>query len=161
MAKAKTPPASKKPRAEPIAKTKLRLKAADVEDLAVISAILQDALVAVGDLLFEPAQKRFVLVANRFRHESAAEEGGGSERVLTGLRVDGVTSVQRRGFNPREADRLMVLLAIRRSGDGIYLDFAGGTSIRLDAGDILCHLDDLGEPWPTRFRPHHPEADPG
>jgi hypothetical protein len=160
MAKVKNPPTAKKPQPEPAAAKKLRLRAEDVEDLAVISAILQDALVAVGDLLFEPEQKRFMLVANRFRHESAAQ-GAGTERVLTGLRIDGVASVQRHGFHPREADRLMVLLAISRGGDGIYLDFAGGTRIRLDAGEILCHLDDLGEPWPTRFRPHHPEAEPG
>ena len=38
----------------------------------------------------------------------------------------------------------------------IYFDFAGGSSIRLSVERILCHLDDLGEPWPTRWRPRHP-----
>jgi hypothetical protein len=25
----------------------------------------------------------------------------------------------------------------------------------LEVGKIRCHLDDLGEPWPTRWRPGH------
>ena len=138
----------------------LKLRAEDEEDLAVISAILQDALVAVGDIAFLPDEKRFVLVANRFRRE---QPGPGPqqqlERRMSGLRFDGVTGVQRRGFAPREAERLLVLLAIRAEAGSLYLDFAGGSSIRLEVERILCHLDDLGEPWPTRWRPRHPVED--
>src|ERR1700722_3254679 len=141
---------------------KLRLKAEDGEDLAVISAILQDALVAVADMVYQPEEKRFVLVANRFRHEaSAAAPRQGRERVMTGLRIDGVTTVRRRGFHPGETERLLVLLAISAGAGAIFLDFAGGGSIRLESGRILCHLDDFGEPWPTRFRPSHPVEDAG
>jgi hypothetical protein len=55
----------------------------------------------------------------------------------------------------------MVLLAIHAEGGSLYLDFAGGGSIRLEVEEILCHLDDLGEPWPTRYRPRHPMEDAG
>ena len=141
---------------------KLRLKAEDEEDLAVLSAVLQDALVAVGDMAFQPVERRFVLVANRFRHEDDAKAPPESrERVMTGLRIDNVTGVKRRGFNPGEAERLLVLLAVGAGAGAIYLDFAGGVSIRLESGRILCHLDDFGEPWPTRFRPSHPVEDAG
>jgi hypothetical protein len=138
----------------------LKLRAEDEEDLAVISAILQDALVAVGEMAWLPEEKRFVFVANRFRWEPQA---GGSrrdfERRMTGLRVDGVTAVQRRGFNPRDGERLLVLLAIHAEPGALYLDFAGGSSIRLEVERILCHLDDLGDPWPTQWRPRHPVED--
>jgi hypothetical protein len=141
---------------------KLRLKAEDGEDLAVISAILQDALVAVADMVYQPEEKRFVLVANRFRHEAPAKSPRqGRERVMTGLRIDGVTAVRRRGFHPGETERLLVLLAVSVGAGAIFLDFAGGGSIRLESGRILCHLDDFGEPWPTRFRPSHPVEDAG
>jgi len=141
---------------------KLRLKAEDAEDLSVISAILQDSLVAVADMAFQPEERRFVLVANRFRHEAPAQAPDkGRERVMTGLRIDGVTGVKRRGFNPGEAERLLVLLAVGAGAGAIYLDFAGGVSIRLESGRILCHLDDFGEPWPTRFSPSHPVEDAG
>ena len=49
----------------------LRLRAEDDEDLAVISACLQDALVSVRDLAYDRDARTFVLVANRFRWEGA------------------------------------------------------------------------------------------
>jgi hypothetical protein len=138
----------------------LRLRAEDEEDLAVISAILQDALVAIGEMAWLPEDKRFVFVANRFRWESP---GNGShqelERRMSGLRIDAVTAVRRRGFDPRDGERLLVLLAIQAEPGALRLDFAGGSSIRLEVERILCHLDDLGEPWPTQWQPKHPVED--
>ena len=140
----------------------LKLRGEDQEDLAVISAILQDALVAVGEMAYLPDEARFVLVANRFRREPPAPGAAPNfERQLAGVRFDGVRAVQRRGFHPRERERLMVLLSIRAEPGSLFLDFAGGGSIRLEVEQILCHLDDLGEPWPTRYRPRHPVEDAG
>lgn len=138
----------------------LKLKVEDEEDLAVVSAILQDALVAIGDMAYLPEERRFVLVANRFRWEPpAARPRRDFERRLSGLRVDHVREVQRRGFKLGERERLLVLLALRREGQALYLDFAGGSSIRLSIDALGCHLDDIGEPWPTQWRPRHPIAD--
>ncbi|HEY3920048.1 MAG TPA: DUF2948 family protein [Stellaceae bacterium] len=146
----------------------LKLRAADAEDIAVLSAVLQDALVTIAEITYLPEERRFVLVANRFRWEPRTGEpqAKGSERVLTGICIDDVTAVSRRGFRPRESDRMLSLLALRlEDGEGapkaLFLDFAGGSSIRLEVDRIMCHLDDLGEPWPTRWRPKHPVADAG
>ena len=76
-----------------------------------------------------------------------------------GLCVSGVARVQRRGFSPADGERILVLLALRAEGQAIYLDFSGGSSIRLEIDRVLCHLDDLGEPWPTSWRPRHPVAE--
>ena len=142
----------------------LKLRAADAEDLAVISAILQDALVAVGEMVYLPEEHQFVLVANRFRWEPQQRAARKNhERVLSGFCIDGVKSVKRRGFNPREEERILSLLAIRTDSienpTMLLLEFAGGSSIWLEVGRIMCHLDDLGEPWPTRWRPKHPVAE--
>ena len=142
----------------------LKLRAGDAEDLAVISAILQDALVAVGEIAYLPEQGRFVLVANRFRWEPRLRESEGNyERTLSGLCIDGVTGVRRRGFDPRDTDRILALLAIHPNSEvkptALLLEFAGGGSIALEVDRILCHLDDLGEPWPTAWQPKHPVAD--
>jgi hypothetical protein len=147
----------------------LKLRAADAEDLAVISAILQDSLVSIGEMTYLPEEHRFALVANRFRWEPEAGQerpkGGKAERVLTGICIDGVSAVNRRGFHPRETDRILSLLALRLQEKddrrALILDFAGGSSVRLEVERIMCHLDDLGEPWPTRWRPKHPVADAG
>jgi hypothetical protein len=140
----------------------LKLRAEDAEDVEVLSTVLQDALVAVGEMVYLPEEQRFVLVANRFRWEPGAVDAQRKfERTFAGLRVDAVTAVQRRGFDPRDSERLLSLLALRAEGPSLFLDFAGGTSIRLDVERILCHLEDLGEPWPTRWRPRHPVDETG
>jgi hypothetical protein len=145
---------------------RMKLRAVDAEDLAVISAILQDSLVTIGEMAYLPDEGRFVLVANRFRWEPQPDAPTGpGERVLTGLCIDGVKTVSRRGFSPRDSDRILSLLALHAEGEGgpasLTLDFAGGSSVRLEVEQILCHLDDIGEPWPTRWRPKHPVADAG
>ena len=54
------------------ARTSLRLQAREPDDLEIVSAMLQDAVIAVRDMAFLPAERRFVMVANRFRWEDAA-----------------------------------------------------------------------------------------
>ena len=138
----------------------LKLRAIDADDLAVISTILQDALVPVAEMAFLPAERHFVLVLNRFRWEpDAGGKRENYERTLTGLCIDGVARVQRRGFSPADGERILVLLALRAEGRAIFLDFSGGSSIRLDTDGIDCRLDDIGEPWPTQWRPRHEVAE--
>jgi len=54
-----------------------KLRAEDADDLAVISACLQDALVAVRDLAFVTQDHTFLMVANRFRWERALRPARG------------------------------------------------------------------------------------
>ncbi|CAN0498940.1 unnamed protein product, partial [Discosporangium mesarthrocarpum] len=49
----------------------LKLGAVDADDLQVISAHMQDALVRVGDMKFQRTARRFVMMANRFNWTSA------------------------------------------------------------------------------------------
>jgi Protein of unknown function (DUF2948) len=135
----------------------LKLLARDEEDLAVISTILQDALIPVGEMAYLPEDRSFVLVANRFLWEApSGHPRENFERRLTGLRIGGVSAVRRRGFSPSDPNRILSLLAVRWVADALQLDFAGGASIQLETAEILCHLDDLSEPWPTRWQPRHP-----
>ncbi len=145
----------------------LRLRAEDAEDLAVISACLQDALVAVRDLAYDRDARVFVLVANRFRWEGGAKgkrAGRPFERVLCGVAFDEIDGVVYRGFHRSEEDRILSLLAIRSMlgmgpsppGGAIDLEFAGGATIRLTAAAIRCRIRDFGEPWPTVWQPDHP-----
>ena len=132
----------------------LKLRAVDEDDVAVLSTVLQDALVPVAEMVFLGDEQRFVLVANRFRWEPG-EAARGFERTFAGLCIDHVTRVQRRGVSPADTDRILVLLALRAEAGSLYLEFAGGGSIRLEVERIACRLDDLGEPWPTPWRPSH------
>jgi hypothetical protein len=136
---------------------RLKLRAEDDEDLAVLSAVLQDALVPVADMLFLAEEQRFILVANRFCWECSGNEG--YERILTGVTFDAVTGVKVRGFSPNDRDRILQLLAIVQEPGGIRIDFSGADCVRLEVDRIVCHLEDLGEAWPTPWRPKHPVAD--
>ncbi len=148
-----------------------RLRAEDAEDLAVISACLQDALVAVRDLAYDRDGRTFILVANRFRWEASAgaPEQARFERTLCGIAFDDVEDVAYRGFHRSEEDRILSLLAIHPAADGarggaatgpagalIDLEFAGGAAIRLSAARIACRARDFGDPWPTAWQPDHP-----
>src|SRR5260370_3506806 len=135
----------------------LTLLARDEEALAVISAILQDALIPVSEMAYLPDEQRFALVANRFRWEAPPNRPREKlERRLTGLSIGGVSAVRRRGFNPGDPNRILALLAVRRVAGALQLDFPGGASIQLETAAILCQLHDLSEPWPTRWQPRHP-----
>ena len=62
----------------------LRLRAETPEDLAVISALTQDALAEVKDAAWTPKRRRFSVLLTRFRWEDAAaarREGRPFERV--------------------------------------------------------------------------------
>lgn len=158
----------------------LKLRAKDREDFAVLSAVLQDALVAVGDMTQVARDKRFVMVANRFRWETRApladlpdqpgrkvpeREGDARfedvplyERVHCGVTFDRVKSVRYRGFRKSSGERILNLLAVVRDDDGVTLQFSEEAAVRLHGPRIVCHLEDLGEPWPTHWRPDHAGA---
>jgi len=141
---------------EALPQAKLKLRAEDEEDLAVVSAFLQDALVPVAEMVFLPDEQRFVLVANRFMWErEPVYKKGHCERTLTGIAFDGVTAVQVRGFERSDGDRILEVLAVRATAGAIIFEFSGADAMRLEVGRILCHLEDIGEPWPTPWRPRH------
>ena len=145
--------------------TPLRLRAEDAEDLAVISAVLQDALVSVKDLIYDNTARRFTLVFNRFRWEMKVPSANGEpafERTLCAVTFEAVDGATYRGFSRRDDARILSLLAIRaeRGGGAIDLEFSGGATLRLAAATIKAYATDLGEAWPTAWQPDHGAGDP-
>jgi hypothetical protein len=153
----------------PIGLMPLRLRAEDGEDLAVISACLQDGLVAMRDLAYDPGARIFMLVANRFRWEDCypGPNDGAFERTLCAVTFDNVSAAAYRGFHRGEKDRILCLLAMRSGASAaivspgltpsvtIDLDFAGGAKIRLAASALRVRARDFGDPWPTPWQPGH------
>jgi DUF2948 family protein len=145
----------------------LKLRAEDGDDLAVLSACLQDAIVPVRDLAYIREQKVFVFIANRFRWESGLRPGPGDvrQRVLCAVTFEAVEGAAYRGFSRRDEDRILVLLAIRPKpapggAAAVHLEFSGRAAIRLDVAQIQCRAKDLGEPWPTPWHPRHDPEGP-
>jgi hypothetical protein len=150
----------------------LKLIALDAEDLAIISANLQDAVMKIGDLAFLPREKRFAAVANRFDWVDAlaseAATKGNEKRYArrrAALRFDRVLGAQVQGLDLKNKDAVTSLLAISfepldlPSGQ-IVLQFADGGAIRLHAECIEAELRDLGPAWQAKSKPQHPEHPP-
>jgi hypothetical protein len=147
----------------------LKLIALDEEDLAVVSSLLQDAVLRVADMTYVPAQRRFAAVLNRFDWETAAKEGGKDKdfrRRRSALRFDRVFGAQLRNIKPRAGDRILSLLAVsfepKEPPSGrVTLYFSGDASIQLEVECIEAELRDLGPAWRTRSKPAHPGEEPG
>jgi hypothetical protein len=140
------------------------MRAEDRDDLAVVSACLQDAVALVREMTYLPGERRFVMVFNRFRWEQAepeqAEDGRPIyERVHCGVCFEKVNAVRQIGLDQRNAGQIAALLAIEPVDGRVDLVFSGGAAVRLEVETLLCHLQDLDEPWPTRSRPAHPLDD--
>lgn len=139
--------------------TGLKLLAQDEEDLSILSAHLQDAVMRVGDMVYLPRRRRFAVVMNRFCWEQDGECPAGS-RVEAGLHFDSVLNAQSRGVRQDDPDALVGLLAIHYTAlsDGagtIDLVLCGGGLIRLTVECIDACLTDLSEPRPAVARPAH------
>ena len=136
----------------------LKLAATDEEDIVVLSALLQDAVVPASEIIYLVPQSRFALVAHRFRWEDAGEKkvaGAIYERIRCGISFDRVTGVRRRNLDLSRRSEMLELLALEASNEYVDLLFAGGATVRLEVESILCHAEDFGEAWPTLWRPDH------
>lgn len=142
----------------------LKLLAIDDEDLAVVSAHMQDAVFKSGDLQYWPAKKQFAVAANRFAWEET--EGGAKpfERRRAALVFKQVNGVKSIGFDRKNRESVQSLLAVtfEKEGEGpdgaIELVLAGGGSILLNVECIEVQLADTGGAWETKLKPRHPGA---
>lgn len=140
----------------------LKLLALDEEDLAIISAHLQDAVVKVADMGFLPRTQRFALVMNRFDWDQKVLAGQHVRR-RTGLHFERVRNVRFRGMDPKNREAVLNLLAVTftpteaPSGE-VTLAFSGGVDIRFEVECIEVRLSDLGPAWSCTRAPAH-EAD--
>ena len=135
----------------------LRLLAQDAEDLAVISAALQDAVAKIGDIAFEPKARRLTVAFNRYRWERDERT---HDRVRTGLQLAGVLGVKSRKLRRDARGAVVELLAIgfepaEAPGGAVVFTFAGGGDLWVEVECIEVVLADVSTPWPTPRTPTH------
>ena len=134
----------------------LRLQALDTEDLAIISAQMQDAVLLAGDMSYDKKRKQFVMLANRF----AWDDADTPQRRRTGLHFDRVLAVRTLHMSHLEKDEVLSLLSVTfaeldaPSGE-VLLSFAEGATIRLTVECLECRMSDLGPAWAAVAVPHH------
>lgn len=138
----------------------LKLWAQDAEDIQIISAVLQDAIAPVCDMLYRPSEKNFVMVVHRFCWDCPRESGRkldepSFERVCCALDIRGVEAVRLHGFSQEEQGAMLDLLTINLEKDSLQLIFAGEARLKLKLSNWNLRLEDFGEPWPTTYLPSH------
>jgi hypothetical protein len=139
----------------------LKLTALDAEDLAVISAHMQDAVARVGDFTYLARHGTFALVANRFVLTGEPGTSKPGQRRQVGLSISRVRRVRSSRIRRGAADAVVSLLALTFTADAggaggtIELTFSGGGAIRLEVECIEAQMSDLGDTWETPNVPRH------
>jgi hypothetical protein len=160
---------------QPANVTDMRLMAKDADDLAIIAACLQDAVVPISEVQYLSGEQRFIMLLNRFRWErqpagrqspGASAKGDASfhdaddyhdteQRIHAGLCIDKVKAVRSRDIDLKQRGKFLSLLTLQVDDDKINLLFSGGGVIQLTVDEVSVFLKDMGEGWPTQWRPDH------
>jgi hypothetical protein len=127
----------------------LKLIALDADDLAVISAHVQDARVQASDIIWRQGEKRLVVGMNRLDWEQTLSGEAASRRLISALRFDRVLSCKSRNIDLEAPQTVLELLGIEfhpteAPGGSAVLLFSHGGALRLDVECLECELADLG-----------------
>ena len=137
--------------------TKLRLRAESQADLEIIAAAVQDAILRVGEIIYDLRGRSLTLRMTRFRHEADK-----AARAQSGLRFDGVMNVRTRGIDRSDPEAMAVLLNIDfqmtdKPAGLITLIFAGGGELQAEVEALEVILADVTDARETDKLPLHPE----
>jgi hypothetical protein len=146
----------------------LRLRAETAEDLAVISALVQDAVAEVKDAAWTPKRRRFAVLLTRFRWEdaeAARRQGRPYERVRSLLTIENGLTARASGLDPRDGEQIVSLLALGwtpgEDGTGVLtLTLAGDGEVAIGAEALEVTLTDVTRPHlaVAKTAPTHPEG---
>ena len=139
----------------------LKLIARTEEDLRVVSAHLQDAIVNVNDIANLKKNKILLLQLNRFMWEDV-EKGvfRKNKRIRTVLKFENVIKVYSKNIYQDKKDKFLDFLTIEtnKMTDNNYemkILFAGGSIVKVISEVIEVTLDDQGDAWVTKNKPKH------
>jgi hypothetical protein len=138
----------------------LKLVALDGDDMEVVSAHLQDAVVKAADIHWRPNEKRVVVALNRFDWGAANGETPRFRRCRSALRFERVLACKCRNMDAASRQNTLNLLAVSFAendppGGVIVLTFSGGAALRLEVECLEAELADLGPVWVTETCPAH------
>ena len=145
----------------------LALRAEAAEDVLVLAALLQDAVLSMGDMSWRPKARQLAFLLNRFRWEdkvAAEARGRPYERVRSVLVIGGVAHVASQGIDRADRDQVLSVLDLTwvpgpDAAGRVEITLAGHGAIRAEVECLDLTLRDVTRPYlaPARRAPAHPE----
>ena len=137
-----------------------KMIALDHEDLQVLSAHCQDAVIKVSDIHYFASEKRLIIEMNRFLWENGTRQ---NIRVRSVLHFERVNKVARQAIDPAKKNDVLSLLAILFAptdapAGHIDLVFSGEAVLRLAVECVEGQLTDLKAAWEASSKPSHPSV---
>lgn len=144
----------------------LTLRAETAEDVPVVSALVQDAVLPVTEIDWNAKARTLAFLVNRFRWEDRDITGTASrpyERVRSLLVISGVTGVASQGIDRSERDTILSILNLTfEPGDEgagrVVITLAGDGAIAAEVECLDIDLRDMTRPYiaPSGKAPEHP-----
>ena len=142
-------------------KNNLKLIGKNQEDLKVISAYVQDSIVAVKDIVFLRKNRIFIMMVNRFMWEDV-EKGllKQNKRIRCAIKFEEVLKVKSKEINQKNKNKFLECLAIKykeisNNNYKIKIFFSGDNIITLISEAIEVVMHDVGKPWNVKHFPMH------
>jgi len=144
----------------------LKIMALDAEDLLVLSAHVQDAVLKSGQIEYLSSEKTLVLPVNRFAWEAKPERKLFSktyQRRQAVLQFGQVENLRSQGVDRTDQDQVLSLLAIEfdaaenlddPSGT-VRLMFSGRAAMHFNVECIEAKLTDFDAAWEASGKPRH------
>lgn len=143
----------------------LNLFAQDGDDLGVISALVQDAVLPVTEMTWDRKARRFAALINRFRWEDRAAAEAAKrpvERVRALLTVSDVLAVRTQGIDRQDRDTVLSILSLTwepgPDGTGrLVFVLAGDGAVGVEVEALDVSLRDVTRPYraPSGKVPSH------
>ncbi len=143
----------------------LNLGALDVDDLQILSSLVQDAVLPMTEMRWDRSAASFAVLLNRFRWEDQGGAARGNrppERVQSVLMVRNVQAVSSQGVDRTDKDMILSVLSVTfeetdAPSGHIELTFAGDGAIRLGVEALDVTLKDVTRPYvaPSKSIPTH------
>lgn len=140
----------------------LNLLAQSIDDLKLLSASIQDAIVKVGEIFYDRDQRSLTIRLSRFRHEDRdGKKSEEAERVLSGLQIQDILSLASKNIDRSNPKAFMVLLSLDftpaddGTGGVLQIMFAGDGMLRLELDCLDLSLMDVSKARATTIIPSH------
>lgn len=141
--------------------TPLALVAQSAEDVSVLSALIQDAVLPLSEMRYDAKRRAFSALINRFRWENGARAHP-PERVQSLLVIEDALKVASQGIDRSDRDLVVCVLALnwQAGADGtgrLEVILAGDGAIALEVEALSIRLRDVTRPYiaPSRQVPRH------